>query len=139
MLEFLAANPIVLTIAGVSPYDYVWEVSLFLLYLQIFEDLGNDQRQGISFRLMDIPRVAIRAFGGNYFLLPMVLGQLPSTVLVNADKYMGIYVIALVFYLKLQSFVPKRLWEPVFLPLMKLAYAIYFANVCVTATMAGFV
>lgn len=88
----------------------------------------------IEMQLMDLVKVACRAFGGVYFLLPLILGLLPSLVMKECDKYMVLYAIAMAVYLyfptstKISKFmaVPK-----------KIAYAVFFANACCTGVIQG--
>lgn len=128
MLEQLEDNPVVQTIAGQSPYSYIFEIQLCLTIGQVLSDINA------TGSIADVLRVSVRAFGGIYFLVPLILNSLPSSAMKETDRYALVYLAAVLGSVYLP--VPRKVSNLV-APLKKLAYAIFISNACVTGVLLG--
>mmetsp|Transcript_10042 Transcript_10042/g.24783 ORF Transcript_10042/g.24783 Transcript_10042/m.24783 type:complete len:244 (+) Transcript_10042:198-929(+) len=131
-----ADNPVVGIMIGASDLPFVWDVTLFLCLSQILDNVTGGEKTSVWGTAKNVLTVFLNAFGGIHILLPVILGTFPAPLLEELDRYLAVYVSVVVFGVLLAGYLPEKLLS-LLAPLKKLAYAIYFSNVCIYAVVQG--
>lgn len=120
------------TLAMESPWQYVYETTVFFYVYHVAQDVINSGRGHVyEFFLLNL-----RAFGSLFFMVPLVLGQLPGDFMKGYDLYCKYYFGAILSAYVLSKNLPRDMRKYLTYP-AQLFYAVFTANACCKACEAG--